>query len=272
MTLPSDSAEDLTEGVGNLLRFWRQRRAVSQMELANEAKVSTRHLSFVETGRSRPSRMVIARLSDQLDLTLRERNELLLAAGYAPDYRETPMTSTRLAPALTALRATLDAHSPFPAVLIDRHWNLIDTNPAVSIFLEGVAAELLEPPANVLKLTLDPRGMAPRIPNFEEWREHLLHRLHRQIAISSDIELVRLQQELLDIPHAGAGTVRHRSTNDVVVPLLYRTADQVLSFISTTMVLGAPIDVTADELAVECFYPTDAATRDYLLQKSSERR
>ncbi|WP_308465562.1 helix-turn-helix domain-containing protein [Rathayibacter soli] len=266
MNAASEPLEDPDESVGSLLRLWRQRRTLTQLELANQAEVSTRHLSFVETGRSQPSRAVLARLSDELDLPLRERNQLLLVAGYAPEYRETPMASTRLAPALTALRATLDAHSPYPAVLIDRHWNLIDANAAVALFLEGVAPDLLEPPANVLKLTLDPRGMAPRIPNFDEWCEHLLHRLSRQIAVSADIELVRLQKELLEIPHRAGGTVRHRSTSGVVVPLLYHTADRVLSFISTTMVLGAPIDVTTDELAVECFYPADTDTADYLRQ------
>jgi transcriptional regulator with XRE-family HTH domain len=264
MMLTEDPVSQSNEPVGRLLREWRKRRNLTQSELAIQTELSTRHLSFVETGRSQPSRSVVLRLCDELDLPLRERNEFFLAAGYAPPFSESPIASKQLAPALTALRATLEALSPNPAVLIDRRWNLIDANPTISLLIADVAAELLEPPVNVLKLTLDPRGMAPRIPNYLEWREHLTHRLHRQVLSSGDPELAQLEREIEELPFIAGGTVRHPSGSDVVVPLLFRARDRVLSFISTTMVLGAPIDITADELALECFYPADSATAEYL--------
>ena len=198
--------------VGDLLRQWRRRRRLSQLEFAVRADVSTRHLSFVETGRSAPSREMVLHLADCLEVPLRERNRLLLAAGYAPVFTESPLTSTRLANVREAVHHVLAGHEPYPAVVVDRSWHLVDASSGVALLTEGVAPELLEPPANVLRVALHPAGMAPRIINLGQWREHLLDRLRRQVIASGDDELAALYEELRGYPgQVGSRVVRRRA-------------------------------------------------------------
>src|SRR5438874_8123950 len=213
--------------VGDLLREWRQRRRMSQLELALEAEVSTRHLSFVETGRSRPSREMVLHLAEQLDLPLRERNQFLLAAGYAPVYAETELDSPQMAAVRRAIRQVLAGHEPYPAVVVDRGWNLVDANAGVELFTDGIPQELLGPPTNVLRVSLHPYGLAPRIVNLGEWRAHLLGRLRRQVALTADPELAALYRELRAYPCEQAEPeIELPGPGDVVVPLRIRHGDQ----------------------------------------------
>ncbi|GIE46706.1 transcriptional regulator [Amorphoplanes nipponensis] len=246
--------------VGVLLRGWRGNRRLSQLQLAGRAGVSARHLSFVETGRARPTREMILRLAEELAVPLRARNALLLAGGFAPAYPEGDLRGPGLAAVLASLRAVLAGHEPYPAVLIDRHWTLVDANAGVPLLTAGAAPELLEPPVNVLRLSLHPDGMAPRIRNLGEWRAHILHRLDRQALATGDPVLRSLHDELLALP-GGSAAAR---TDGLVVPLRYAVDGRELSFFSVTSVLGTPLDVTLDELAVESFLPADAATADFL--------
>jgi transcriptional regulator with XRE-family HTH domain len=238
--------------VGRLLRGWRDTRRMSQLDLSGRSGVSTRHLSFVETGRSRPTRQMLLRLAEELDVPLRARNELLLAGGFAPVYPESELDGPPLADVLTALRNVLAGHSPHPAVLVDRHWTMVDGNDGVARLTAGCAPELLAPPVNVLRLALHPAGMAPRIGNLAEWRTHILHRLDRQAAATGDPVLRELRAELAAYP--GGGITAH--PDGLVVPLHYED----LRFFSITTVLGTPRDVTLSELAIEAFLPADAAT------------
>jgi transcriptional regulator with XRE-family HTH domain len=246
-----------TRAVGELLREWRQRRRLSQLDLAIRADISTRHLSFVETGRSKPTSEMILRLTEHLDVPLRERNTLLLAGGYAPAYPEHGLDEPELTAVRAALRRVLTGHQPYPAVLVNRWWELVDGNTGIALLTAGAAPALVEPPVNVLRLSLHPDGMAPRIANLAEWRAHLLARLHRQAAATGDARLAELHQELRGYPGGESGSP---STTDVVVPLRYRHGDQELSFFSITAVVGTPMDVTVQELAIESFYPADEAT------------
>ena len=238
--------------VGHLLRDWRATRRMSQLELSVQAGVSARHLSFVETGRARPTRDMILRLAGELGVPLRSQNELLLAGGFAPAFAESDLDGPPLAVVLSSLRDVLAAHAPYPAVLVDRHWTMIDANDAVAGLTEGCAAWLLEPPVNVLRLSLHPEGMAPRIGNLAEWRTHVLHRLDKQATATADPVLRDLHAELAAYP---GGTSAARP-DGLVVPL--RFGD--LSFFSVTSVLGTPLDVTLAELAIESFLPADATT------------
>jgi transcriptional regulator with XRE-family HTH domain len=244
--------------VGEQLRHWRERRRLSQLELAVDADVSTRHLSFVETGRSRPSRDMVLHLAERLDVPLRERNHLLLAAGYAPAYAETPLDSSSLAPVTAAMRQILAGHEPYPAVVVNARWELVDANAAAGLFMLGLPAHLLEPPANVLRIGLHPEGMAPRIANLPVWRAHLLDRLRRQVAYTADPVLVSLYEELVGYPGGSGAAEGHPAA--VAVPLRYRHGDVELSFVSTVLTFGAPLDVTVAELAIESFFPADEAT------------
>jgi transcriptional regulator with XRE-family HTH domain len=246
--------------VGYLLREWRQRRNLSQLELANGSAISARHLSFVETGRSRPSREMVLHLADRLDVPLRDRNRLLLAAGYAPIFGERPLEAEELSPVREALTRFLDAHAPYPAIVVDRHWNLLLGNRASTLLSDGVAPELLEPPANVHRIALHPRGMAPRIVNFEEWSGHLLHRLRREAELSGDPELERLYGELAAYPGVSLEEPMPSGAAEIVLPLELRRGETTLSFFSTVTVFGTALDVTIAELAIEAFYPADAAT------------
>lgn len=254
--------------VGDFLREWRQRRRLSQLDLALDAEISTRHLSFMETGRSTPSREMVLRLAERLQIPLRERNVLLVAAGYAPVFPERPLEDAQLAPARKAMELVLAGHEPYPALAVDRHWNLVAANNALPPLLAGVDPALLTPPVNVLRLSLHPRGVAPRIVNYWEWRTHLFERLRQQIAVSADPVLTELLVELSAYP-APAGMPAHTSSASseyagVVVPLQLMTEAGMLSFISTTTVFGTPVDVTLSELALESFFPADAATAEIL--------
>jgi transcriptional regulator with XRE-family HTH domain len=249
--------------VGSLLREWRQRRRMSQLDLALEAEISARHLSFVETGRAQPSREMVLNLTERLDIPLRERNVLLVAAGYAPVFPEKTLDDPVLAAARQAVDLVLKGHEPFPALAIDRHWNLIASNKAVPPLLTGADPSLLRPPINVLRLSLHPDGLAPRIANLAEWRAHLLARLRRQIEVSADKVLVELLHELAALPAPRTTRPIALPTHeiaDIVVPFRLATDGGVLSFISTTTVFGTPVDITLSELALETFFPADAAT------------
>jgi transcriptional regulator with XRE-family HTH domain len=243
--------------VGELLREWRERRRLSQLQLSADAGVSTRHLSYVETGRSRPTKQMIMRLCEHLEVPLRARNTLLLAGGHAPAYPVSTMDSPRMHAVLDAVRRLLDGHLPYPAVLLDAHWELIDANPAVALLTEGSAGFLLEPPVNVLRLSLHPEGMAPRIRNLAQWRGHLLDRLQRQVAATGSAELAELLAELRGYPGAAPEPV---DGGEVVVPLRYTARGRELAFLSTTSIFGTPHDVTVSELAVESFFPADQET------------
>lgn len=254
--------------IGDHLRDWRQRRRLSQLDLACDAGISTRHLSFVETGRSRPSREMVLHLAERLDVPLRERNTLLVAAGFAPAYPLRPLDDPALAPARRAVERVIEAQMPNPALAVDRHWHLVHANAAVAALTAGVAPALLQPPVNVLRLGLHPEGLAPRTANLPEWRAHLLDRLRRQIAVSADPVLADLLAELEAYP-LPASTVTALAPAedghpDVAVPLRLVTESGVLSFLSTTTVFGTPVDVTLAELAVEAFFPADAATAEAL--------
>ena len=246
--------------VGGLLREWRQRRSLSQLELANGLAISARHLSFVETGRSKPSREMVLHLADRLEVPLRDRNRLLLAAGYAPIFGERPFEAEELAPVREALTRFLDAHAPYPAIVVDRHWNLLLGNRASTLLSEGVAPELLEPPVNVHRIALHPLGMALRIANFEEWSGHLLNRLRREVELSGDPELERLYDELAAYPGVSLEEPMPGTAADIVLPLELRHGDSTLSFFSTVTVFGTALDVTIAELTIEAFYPADAET------------
>jgi transcriptional regulator with XRE-family HTH domain len=247
--------------VGELLRDWRERRRLSQMDLALEADISTRHLSFVETGRSAPSRDMVLRLADQLDVPLRERNQLLLAGGYAPVYSQAPLEAPELAGVRAAVRQVLTGHEPYPAAAVDRHWNLVEANAGIALMTAGVDAELLAPPPNAMRLALHPRGLAPRIANLGEWRAHLLSRLRRQVRLTADPVLTNLYEEVRAYPcDVEEPEVELPAAGEVFVPLRLRHGDGELRFFSTVTTFGTPLDVTVAELAIESFFPADEAT------------
>jgi transcriptional regulator with XRE-family HTH domain len=259
---PSRAARATPRPFGEHLRHWRQHRRLSQLDLAQEADISTRHLSFVETGRSVPSREMVLRLSERLDIPLRERNALLVAAGYAPMYRERPLSDPALDAARRAVDLILKSHEPFPALALDRHWNLLAANAALPHLMAGASAELLKPPVNVLRLSLHPDGLAGKIVNLAQWREHLFERLRQQITATADPVLADLLEELRGYPlPPGAADVHLDGEHlGVLMPFQYRTAHGVLSFISTTTIFGTPVDVTLQELMLETFFPADAFT------------
>jgi len=255
--------------VGALIREWRQRRRLSQLDLACEADISTRHLSYVETGRSSPSREMLMHLAERLDVPLRERNALLTAAGFAPVYRERSLTDPALAAARAAVDLVLKGHEPYPALAVDRHWNMLTHNRTVPLLLAGVDPEMLKPPVNVLRLSLHPKGLAPQIVNLAQWREHLFLRLKHQIDASGDTVLIDLLHELQALPFDP--TQSHGPSIDpsgVAVPLQFSTPGGVMSFIGTTTVFGSPVDVTLSELALETFFPADAHTAELLRRLS----
>jgi transcriptional regulator with XRE-family HTH domain len=249
--------------VGAQLRAWRSRRRLSQLDLALDADISARHLSFLETGRSRPSRGMLLRLAERLAIPARDRNLLLVAAGFAPALPERSLDDPALAAARRAVELVLKAHEPFPALAVDRHWQLVAANAGVAPMLAGVAPHLLAPPVNVLRLSLHPEGIAPRIENLAEWRAHILHRLEAQVAASGDQVLAALLAELRAYP---GGIARGEDGyGGVAVPLRIKAGESVLAFLSTTTMFGTPIDVTLAELAIEAFLPADEATAAALL-------
>jgi len=249
--------------VGDHLREWRLRRRMSQLDLACEADISTRHLSFVETGRSTPSREMILHLAEQLDIPMRERNVLLVAAGYAPLFPERALAAPELKAAREAIELLLEGHKPYPAFALDRHWNIVASNNALPELFEGVDPALLERPVNAMRLSLHPKGLAPRILNLPEWRAHLLSRLRRQIDLTADPVLIELLDEVqaygkgLSLAHPRPTAT---ATAEMVIPFRLKIAAGVVTFFSTTMVFGTPVEVTLSELALESFFPADAET------------
>ncbi|MGZ4176320.1 MAG: helix-turn-helix domain-containing protein [Solirubrobacteraceae bacterium] len=258
--------------VGPLLRDWRQRRRMSQMDLALEAGVSTRHLSFVETGRSRPSAEMVLHLAERLEVPLRERNELLLAAGFAPRYAARDFEDPALREVRDAVSRVLAAHEPYPAIAVDRYWNLIASNEALDPFLDGVAPELLVPPVNTIRLALHPDGVAPRILNLGEYRADLIERLERAARLTGDPGLAELHEEMLGYPgpEPPDGRTGSAQAGMAAVAVGLRLAPvpgsdgPELSFFSTITTFGTAVDVTVSELALEAFFPADAQTADYL--------
>jgi transcriptional regulator with XRE-family HTH domain len=265
----------VTAGAGDLIRDWRLRRRLSQLDLACEADISTRHLSFVETGRATPSREMVMHLAEVLDVPLRDRNAMLVAAGFAPVFSERSLDDPALQPARDAIQLVLRGHEPFPALAVDRHWTLVSANRALAPLLEGVSPTLLAPPANVLRIALHPEGVAPRIANLAECREHLLGRLRRQVANTGDHTLHALLIELSAYPDTNGLAPRAQPARDyagVVVPLEIVTTAGMLAFFGTVTVFGTPLDVTLSELAVEAFFPADAATAEALRQHAAAGR
>lgn len=258
----------MPQPVGELLREWRERRRLSQLDLASETNISSRHLSFVETGRSQPSREVLLKLSERLEIPLRERNVLFVAAGYAPMFPEHALSDPALQAAREAVNLVLTGHEPYPALAIDRHWTLVAANRMLPLLLTDVAPELLEPPVNVLRLSLHPDGLAKRIANFEQWRTHLLDRLRHDIDMSADAVLIALLEELRAYPvafnHNARLQISRQKDTNIVVPLELVTDHGTLSFISTTTVFGTPLDVTLAELALETFFPANVETTKVL--------
>jgi transcriptional regulator with XRE-family HTH domain len=252
--------------VGDHLREWRMRRRLSQLDLALEAEISTRHLSFLETGRAQPSREMVLHLSDQLEIPLRERNVILVAAGFAPVFPERSLEDPQLAAARRAVDVILKAHEPYPALVVDLRWNLVAANGAVGPLLVGVDAELLAPPLNVMRVSLHPKGLAPRIANLGEWQAHGLERLRRQVELTADPGLIALIEEIRGYPKPPAPDRRPEDYGDVVIPLQLMMGDTMLSLFGTTTVFGTPVDITLSELTLETFFPADAATAEALRQ------
>ena len=249
--------------VGPLLREWRRRRRLSQFDLALEAGVSARHLSFVETGRSRPSAEMVVHLAEQLDVPLRERNQLLLAAGHAPVYGQRGLDEPEMGPVRATLERLLAAHEPNPALVIDRHWNLVLANRAIGLMTAGVSEELLTPPVNVLRIALHPDGLAPRIANFEEWSGHLLSRLAREVTATGDTGLAALYDELAALP--GVSEREHAvphgdGASRLMVTLRLKSPLGDLNFFSTVATFGTAVDITLAELSIESFFPADEVT------------
>jgi transcriptional regulator with XRE-family HTH domain len=251
---------------GALLREWRQRRNLSQLELALRSAVSARHLSFIETGRARPSREMILHLAERLDVPLRDRNRLLLAAGFAPVFGERSLGEREMAPVREALERFLAAHEPYPALVVDRHWNVLAANRGIAYVNRDVAPELREPPANALRIALHPRGLAARISNLANWSGYLLARLRREIEATGDRELETLYDELAAYPGTTtefdpAGPL---SSDDVLFMQELRLDDRELAFFCTLTTFGTPRDLTLAELTIVAFYPADAPTAEAL--------
>jgi transcriptional regulator with XRE-family HTH domain len=260
---PSMMTTNSTKTVGDHIREWRTRRRMSQLDLALEADISTRHLSFLETGRSQPSREMVQLLAEKLELPLRERNVMLVSAGYAPVYSEKSLDDPALQAARQAVDLVLKGHDPYPALAIDRRWSLIAANDALFRLVGDVDPALLKPPVNVLRLSVHPEGLARRIVNFTEWRNHLIARLRHQVDVTGDEYLSNLIDELRAYPtpdKAARGPANPQDYAGVLVPLRLMTGDETLTLFSTTTVFGTPVDVTLSELAIEAFFPADPET------------
>jgi transcriptional regulator with XRE-family HTH domain len=241
-----------------MLRDWRTRRRLSQLDLALDAGISARHLSFVETGRSKPSPEMVLTLAERLQVPLRERNRLLLAAGYAPEYESRSLDDPELSPIRDALGRVLSGHEPYPAIAVDHHWNLVASNGALGVLLDGVADELLVPPANCMRLALHPDGLAPRILNFGEWRGHLLHRPRRQRALTGDPFLEQLLAELVTYPAPDRtdGRLGMPEAGEVLIELRVATPEgEELAFFSTVTTFGTAVDITVSELSTRGVLP-----------------
>jgi transcriptional regulator with XRE-family HTH domain len=258
-----------SRSIGHHLRAWRERRRLSQMELSLRAEVSARHLSFVETGRAAPGRELILRLSEELQIPLRERNALLVAAGFAPIFQHRSFDDPSFDSVRAILDLALEKQKPFPAYVIDRHWNVVASNAAVPEVYEGIAPELLRPRINVIRLMLDPRGLAPRIVNFTAWRTHLLAQIRRQLSLTADPFLEGLLREALAFPVAKTNDGVHGASDGPAMLLEVETRLGRLSFLGATTVFGTPADVTLEEIALELLYPADAFT-DKTIRRAAE--
>ncbi|WP_218106127.1 helix-turn-helix domain-containing protein [Micromonospora citrea] len=250
--------------VGELLRQWRQCRGLSQLDLAIAADVSARHVSLVETGKSKPSADMILRLADRLHVPLRDRNRLLLAGGFAPRYAERPLGDNALSVVHDAIRRVLRAHEPYPALVFDRRWNIVMTNRAVDPFFAQVAPDLLRPPVNLVRLGLDPRGFARLVVNLADVRAVFRTRISRQLATAPDPELTVLYEELL-APEPDDSSSQPVDT-DVVIPMILRIGGRELRLFSTITTFGTPMDITIDEVAIESYYPADAESAAYFTE------
>lgn len=248
-----------TRSIGDLLREWRQRRRLSQLDLACDAEISTKHLSFLETGRARPSREMVLHLADRLAVPLRDRNTMLEAGGFPESYQERPLQDPEFRAARQGIDLILAAHEPFPAMAIDRHWTLVAANKSVANLTTGADPLLLTPPVNIIRLSLHPAGLAPRIINLAEWRTHMIDRLLHQIEITGDPVLTDLVEEVRDYPQP-PGRPRPRDHEVVAVPLRLATIHGPLTFFGTTTVFGTPVDITLAELAIESYFPADPGT------------
>jgi transcriptional regulator with XRE-family HTH domain len=260
--------------IGDLLRTWRGRRRMSQLALASEANISQRHLSFIESGRASPSREMVLHLAERLDVPARDRNALLMTAGFAPIFQCRALADPALESARSVIDLILEAHVPHPALAVDRHWTMTSANAAVAPLLSGVDPELLKPPVNVMRVSLHPRGMAPLIVNLAQWRGHLLERLRRQWSLTRDPVIDALLTEVSSYP-APTAERRERPArdqqNEIAVPLRLRTHAGVLSLLSTVTVFGTPVEITLSELSIEAFYPADAATAELLGARANRR-
>jgi transcriptional regulator with XRE-family HTH domain len=259
--------------VGEMLRDWRQRRRYSQLALALEVEISQRHLSFLESGRSRPSRDMVLRLAEYLQVPLREQNAMLLAAGLAPAYREHALASPDMAQARAVIEQILQGHEPHPALAVDRGWTIRSANRAVSVLTEGVAPSLLEGEVNALRLSLHPDGLAPRIVNFAEWRAHILSRLVHDIDLSADPRLVTLLDELKSYPTPSHTTSPARvgaARPAIAVPLVIDSREGQLAFLSTTTLFGTAVDITLADIVIESFFPADARTAEAMTRLMRE--
>ncbi|MEV5981236.1 helix-turn-helix transcriptional regulator [Streptomyces sp. NPDC052114] len=266
------SSPENASGVGPLLRGWRERRRVSQLELALRAESSARHISFVETGRARPSEEFVLRLADHLDVPVRERNSLLLAAGYAPRFRETPLDDPSMGTLREGLEQLLAGYEPYPALVVDATYGVVAANRSLAIMLDGIPDHLLTQPLNAMRITLHPEGLAPRIRNLREWRGHLLHQMERQIALQRSDELRAVYDEVAAYPVADPGVDAFEAGTDVpyfALPLRIEHAGHVLSFISSISTFNTPMDVTVAELAIETLLPADPATAKFLQEHMS---
>jgi len=246
--------------VGEHLRQWRQRRHLSQLDLAGDAEISARHLSFVETGRAAPSRDMVLKLAERLNVPLRERNVLLVAAGFAPAFPQRSLDDPALKSARAAIDLVLRAHEPNPALAYDRHWHLVSANRMVMPLLQGVPERLLGQPLNILRLAFHPEALAARTVNLAEWCGHLLERLHRQCEATADHELIKLYHELKAYPIPARSAPL--PADNVAIPFKMRLGGDVLSFMSATMIFGTPVDITLSELALETFFPADEFTAE----------
>ncbi|MER7741666.1 helix-turn-helix transcriptional regulator [Streptomyces sp. NPDC096538] len=265
-TVTSDTAASRTEGVGPLLRAWRQQRRVSQLELALRADSSARHISFVETGRSRPSEEMVLRLAEHLDVPVRERNALLLAAGYAPRYPETPLDNPALEVVRAGIERLIGGFEPYPALVVDAMYDVVAANRGVLALFDGVPESLLTPPLNAVRLTLHPRGLAPRIRNLREWRGHLLEQMRRNIALRRSDRLRALYDEVVayPVPDTAGPEEPAEPVAYFALPMVIEHRGRTLSFVSSISTFNTPMDVTVAELAVETLLPADPATAEYL--------
>jgi len=268
----SDSTS--SQPVGGLLREWRQRRRMSQFDLACDAGISTKHLSFLETGRSRPSRSMVLHLAERLDVPLRHRNSILAAAGFVPVFQQRDFHEPALAVARRNVEIVLAAHDPSPALAVDRHWLMLSANKAVAHLVTGAEPTLLRPPVNVLRLCLHPAGLASRIINLAEWRGHIITRLRRQIEVSGDASLIDLLEEIrgYSTPRDEQAVATTDSAHAVAMPFQIATIAGTLSFFSTTTLFDTPIDITLSEMVIEAFLPADSQTAEILRQTSQRPR